>query len=293
MIVLLKSKVNTLKCFLNMSKELTVFEEKNIRRFYDAENETWYFSLVDIVGVLTDSVNPTDYLKKMRKRDDDLNSYLGTNCPQVAMVVNGKSRKTLAGNTENVLRLVQAIPSSKAEPFKLWLAKVGHERLKETQDPALGIERARENWRKKGRSDKWIQQRMAGQVIRDRLTDYWKANGVENYNEFAFLTNIIHQEWTDLTINKHKELKGLKTQNLRDHMSETELIFSSLAEMAANFISEKISANGLVQNAKASKKGGAIAKRARVEFESKTGKKIITSDNFLPPSSVRKRKKLK
>ena len=275
-----------------MSKELTVFEENSIRRYYDAKNETWYFSLVDIVGALTDSVNPTDYLKKMRKRDDDLNSYLGTNCPQVAMSSNGKSRKTLAGNTENVLRLVQAIPSSKAEPFKLWLAKVGHERLKEIQNPGLSIERARENWRKKGRSEKWIQQRMAGQEIRDRLTDFWKSNGVESYNEFAFLTNIIHQEWTDLTINKHKELKGLKSQNLRDHMSETELIFSSLAEMAANFISEKINANGLVQNAKASKKGGAIAKNARVEFESKTGKRVITGDNFLATAKCQKRKKL-
>ncbi len=293
MISLLQSKVITLKCFLNMSKELTVFEEKSIRRYYDAKNETWYFSLVDIVGALTDSVNPTDYLKKMRKRDEDLNSYIGTNCPQVEMSSNGKSRKTLAGNTENVLRLVQAIPSSKAEPFKLWLAKVGHERLKEIQDPALSLDRARENWRKKGRTEKWIQQRMAGQEIRDRLTDYWKANGVESYNEFAFLTNIIHQEWTDLTINKHKELKGLKSQNLRDHMSETELVFSSLAEMAANFISEKLNANGLVQNAKASKKDGAIAKSARVEFESKTGKKIITGDNFLSATKGKKRKKLK
>jgi hypothetical protein len=275
-----------------MSKELTVFEEKNIRRFYDAENETWYFSLVDIVGALTDSVNPTDYLKKMRKRDDDLNSYIGTNCPQVEMLVNGKSRKTLAGNTENVLRLVQAIPSSKAEPFKLWLAKVGHERLKETQNPGLSLERARENWRKKGRSEKWIQQRMNGQEIRDKLTDYWKANGVESYNEFAFLTNVIHEEWTDLSIKKHKELKGLTSHNLRDHMSETELIFSSLAEMAANFISEKINANGLVQNTKASKKGGAIAKSARVEFESKTGKNVITGDNFLSPSKIKKKKKL-
>jgi DNA-damage-inducible protein D len=275
-----------------MSKELTVFEEKSIRRYYDAKNETWYFSLVDIVGALTDSVNPTDYLKKMRKRDEDLNFYLGTNCPQVEMSSNGKSRKTLAGNTENVLRLVQAIPSSKAEPFKLWLAKVGHERLKEIQDPGLSIDRARENWRKKGRTEKWIQQRMAGQEIRDRLTDYWKANGVEGYNEFAFLTNIIHQEWTDMTINNHKELKGLKSQNLRDHMSETELVFSSLAEMAANFISEKLNANGLVQNAKASKKGGAIAKKARVEFESKTGKSVITGDNFLATAKGKKSKKL-
>ena len=137
-----------------MSKELTVFEEKSIRRYYDAKNETWYFSLVDIVGALTDSVNPTDYLKKMRKRDEDLNSYIGTNCPQVEMSSNGKSRKTLAGNTENVLRIVQAIPSSKAEPFKLWLAKVGHERLKEIQDPGLSLDRARENWRKKGRTEK-------------------------------------------------------------------------------------------------------------------------------------------
>jgi DNA-damage-inducible protein D len=145
-----------------MSKEITVFENSQIRRHYDADNEIWYFSLVDIVGALTDSMNPTDYLKKMRKRDIELNNYIGTNCPQVTMLSNGKNRKTLAGNVEQIFRHIQSIPSPKAEPFKQWLAKVGYERLQEIQDPSLSIDRAREKWKNKGRSEKWIQQRMTG-----------------------------------------------------------------------------------------------------------------------------------
>jgi len=212
-----------------MSKEVTVFENSQIRRFYDAETEVWYFSLVDIVGALTDSSNPTDYLKKMRKRDYELNTYIGTNCPQVDMLSNGKNRKTLAGNVEQVFRVIQSIPSPKAEPFKQWLAKVGYERLQEIQDPSLSIDRARENWKNKGRSEQWIQQRMTGQETLNKLTDYWKGSGVTEKDEFALLTNIIHQEWTGLTVKSHKKLKGLKSQNLRDHMSEAELLFTALA----------------------------------------------------------------
>jgi DNA-damage-inducible protein D len=271
-----------------MNKELTVFENSEIRRHYDSENEIWYFSLVDIVGALTDSANPTDYLKKMRKRDPELNAYIGTNCPQVAMLTNGKNRKTLAGNVEQIFRLIQAIPSPKAEPFKQWLAKVGYERLQEIQDPSLSMDRARENWKNKSRSEKWIQQRMTGQETRNKLTDYWKESGVTEKDEFALLTNIIHQEWTGLTVKKHKEIKGLKSQNLRDHMSEAELLFTALAELSTRQIAETTKAKGLNENKKASKKGGAIAKNARKELEAKTGKSVITEENFLPPKKLKK-----
>jgi DNA-damage-inducible protein D len=265
---------------------IKLFEDKKVRSYYDAEKEIWFFSLVDIVAALTDSANPTDYLKKMRKRDPELNSYIGTNCPQVEMLSNGKKRKTLSGNVEQIFRIIQAIPSPKAEPFKQWLAKVGYERLQEIQDPSLSMDRARENWKQKGRSEKWIQQRMMGQETRNKLTDYWKESGVTQKDEFAFLTNIIHQEWTGISVKKHKELKGLKSQNLRDHMSEAELLFTALAELSTRQIAETVQAKGITENAKAGKKGGAIAKNARKELESKTGKNVVTGENFLPPKKA-------
>ena len=194
----------------------------------------------------------------------------------------GKMRETDVADTESLLRLIQSIPSPKAEPFKQWLAKVGYERMQEIQDPSLSMDRARETWQKMGRSEKWIQQRMTGQETRNKLTDYWKENGVEKRDEFAILTNIIHEEWTGLTVKKHKDLKGLKSQNLRDHMSEAELIFTALAEISTRQIAETNEAKGLQQNKVASKKGGAVAKNARKELESKTGKSIITGDSFLP-----------
>ena len=218
----------SIKKDINMNNQnIVLFENRQVRRYYDSENEIWYFSIVDIVEALTESVNPTDYLKKLRKRDTELGTYLGTNCPQVEMLSNGKKRKTLAGTAQDIFRLIQSIPSPKAEPFKQWLAKVGYERMQEIADPSQGLDRARENWQKLGRSEKWIQQRMTGQETRNKLTDYWKENGVEKADQFALLTNIIHQEWTGLSVKKHKEVKGLKSQNLRDHMSEAELIFTA------------------------------------------------------------------
>ncbi|WP_298139731.1 BRO family protein [Flavobacterium sp.] len=265
------------------NNSLAIFESKQIRRSYIEETETWYFSLVDIIEALTDSVNPTDYLKKIRKRDIELGLYIGTNCPQIAMQTNGKNRKTLAGNVKDVLRIVQSVPSPKAEPFKQWLAKVGYERIQEIQDPAQSIDRARENWKQHGRSEKWIQQRMMGQETRNKLTDYWKEAGIEEKKDFAILTNIIHQEWTGLSVKKHKEIKNLKSQNLRDHMSEAELIFTALAELSTRQIAEKEEAKGLIENAKVSKKGGAVAKNARIELEQSTGKSVVTGENFLAP----------
>ena len=270
---------------------IILFENRQVRRYYDSENEIWYFSIVDIIEALTESVNPTDYLKKLRKRDMELGFYIGTNCPQVEMLTKGKKRKTLAGNVKDIFRIIQSIPSPKAEPFKEWLAKVGYERMQEIANPEQSIERARENWQKLGRSEKWIQQRMTGQETRNKLTDYWKESGVQKADEFALLTNIIHQEWTGLTVKKHKDIKGLKSQNLRDHMSEAELIFTALAELSTRQIAETIEAKGLQENAKAGKKGGKIAKDARLKLEAQTGKNVVTRENFLPPTSVRKKLK--
>jgi hypothetical protein len=267
-----------------MKNEIAIFENKQVRRHYDETAEVWYFSVVDVIAALTDSVNATDYLKKLRKRDVELGSYIGTNCPQVEMLTNGKKRKILAGNVKDIFRIIQSIPSPKAEPFKQWLAKIGYERIQEINDPSMSMDRARENWQKMGRSEKWIQQRMTGQETRNKLTDYWQEAGIKKQDEFAMLTNIIHQEWTGLTVKKHKDLKGLKTQNLRDHMSEAELIFTALAELSTRQIAETEEAKGLQENAKASKKGGTVAKNARKELESKTGKSVITGENFLPPA---------
>jgi hypothetical protein len=200
----------------------------------------------------------------------------------------GKMRLTDCANVQSLFRIIQSVPSPKAEPFKQWLAKAGYERIRETVDPAQSIDRARENWLKLGRSEKWIQQRMTGQETRNKLTDYWKEAGVKENQEFAALTNIIHSEWTGLTVKEHKELKNLKSQNLRDHMSEAELIFTALAELSTRQIAESEQAKGFSNNAKASRKGGAVAKNARRELEAKTGKPVVTGENFLPPVKQKK-----
>lgn len=264
---------------------IKLFEDRKVRTHWDAENETWYFSVIDVIEILTDSVNPRDYWFKMKKRvktEDGLE--LSTNCRQLKLAAgDGKMRETDVADTQTLLRIIQSIPSPKAEPFKQWLAKVGYERMREFQDPEMSLDRARENWQKLGRSEKWIQQRMTGQETRNKLTDYWKKSGVQKTEEFAFLTNIIHQEWTGLSVKKHKELKGLKSQNLRDHMSEAELIFTALAELSTRQIAETAKAKGLDQNAIAGKKGGKIARDAKLALENKTDKNVITNENFLPP----------
>ncbi|MFA6132177.1 MAG: BRO family protein [Patescibacteria group bacterium] len=274
----------------NNQKSLAVFENFKIRRYYDEKTETWFFSVIDIVAVLTESNNPTDYVKKLRKRDVELGNYLGTNCPQVEMITEtGKKRKTLAGNPEQIFRIIQSIPSPKAEPVKLWLAKVGYERIQEISDPEKALNRSREYWQRMGRSDKWIQQRMMGQEVRNKLTDYWKNNEVKEQNEFAILTNIIHKEWSDLTVKDHKKLKNLKTQNLRDHMSDAELVFTALAELSTRQIAEVEATKGFEENKVPAKKGGRIAKNARRELEQKIGKSIVTGQNFLAFNKPRKR----
>lgn len=266
-----------------MESSLAIFETYKIRRHYDKKTETWFFSVVDIIRVLTDSNNPTDYLKKLRKRDIDLGFYIGTNCPQIEMVgETNKIRKTLAGSAEHLFRIIQSIPSPKAEPIKLWLAKVGYERVQDISDPERSLNRARDYWKKLGRSQKWIQQRMMGQEIRNKLTDYWQTHEVTKQEEYAILTNIIHEEWSDLTVKEHKNLKGLKQQNLRDHMSSAELVFAALAELSTKEIAEVINSKGLEENKIPARKGGKIAKDARVALENKIGKSVVTGENFLP-----------
>ena len=270
-----------------MKNNLAIFEGYKIRRHYDDKTETWFFSVVDIVAALTDSVNPRDYWFKMKirvKSEDGIE--LSTICRQLKMKApDGKMRLTDCGNVEGLLRIIQSIPSPKAEPFKRWLAKVGYERMQEMADPEKSLDRARENWQKHGRSQKWIQQRMMGQETRNKLTDYWKDHDITKDQEFAILTNIIHQEWADVSVKEHKRIKGLKTQNLRDHMSEAELIFTALAELSTRQIAESTEARGLPENEAAGKKGGGIAKKARLELEEKTGKRVISGENYLPPKS--------
>jgi len=276
---------------MTQETSIKLFETKKVRTHWDEQNEKWYFSVIDVVEILTDSVNPRDYWFKMKQRvksEDGLE--LSTICRQLKLTAaDGKMRETDVADTETLLRIIQSIPSPKAEPFKQWLAKVGYERMQEIADPEQSMDRARQNWQKLGRSEKWIQQRMTGQETRNKLTDYWEEAGIKKQEEFALLTNIIHQEWTGLTVKKHKDLKGLKTQNLRDHMSEAELIFTALAELSTRQIAETEDAKGLKENARASKKGGAIAKNARKELESKTGKSVVTGENFLPPTKEQKK----
>ncbi|MDX8400967.1 MAG: Bro-N domain-containing protein [Gallionellaceae bacterium] len=268
-----------------------IFEEHAIRRVYDEETEIWWFSVVDIIQVLTqqpDYQTARKYWNKLKERLGKEGSQLVTNCHQLKMTAeDGKQRLTDVATTQTLLRLVQSVPSPKAELIKRWLAKVGYERMQEMADPSLSLERARETWQKHGRSEKWIQQRMTGQETRNKLTDYWKEHDIKKGEEYAILTNIIHQEWTDVDINAHKEMKGLKSQNLRDHMSEAELIFTALAELSTRQIAESMEATGMGENETAAKTGGGIAKKTRLELEGKTGKRVVSSENYLPPQKTK------
>jgi len=232
-----------------MKKDLAIFEGHEIRRIYDEPTETWWFSVVDIIRVLTqqpDFQTARKYWNKFKERLNKEGSQLVTNCHRLKMRAgDGKQRLTDVATAETLLRLVQSVPSPKAEPIKLWLAKVGYERMQEMADPARSLERARETWQKQGRSTKWIEQRMTGQETRNKLTDYWAGHEVKKGDEFAILTNIIHQEWSGVSVQSHKNLKALKTENLRDHMSEAELIFTALAELSTRQIAESVDATGL------------------------------------------------
>jgi len=269
-----------------MENALTVFEEYKIRRVYDEETETWFFSVVDIIQALIqqpDYQTARKYWNKLKERLKKEGNESVTICHRLKLTAeDGKKYLTDVASAETLLRLIQSVPSPKAEPIKLWLAKVGYERMQEMADPARSLDRARETWQQHGYSEKWIQQRMMGQETRNKLTDYWKENGVKKPDEFAILTNIIHQEWAEISVQDHKKSKGLKSQNLRDHMSEAELIFTALAELSTRQIAETMQAKGMPENKEAGKTGGGIAKKARVELENKTGKKVVTADNYLP-----------
>lgn len=265
-----------------MSDDVKMFEGSQIRSVWDNEREEWYFSIVDVVGVLSESKNPTDYLRKMKKRDEILASYLGTNCPKVGMVsTNGKIRKVLAGNFKDVFRIIQSIPSPKAEPFKMWLAEVGKERVDEIIDPELTIDRALESYARKGYSREWINQRLQAIQVRKELTDTWQDHGVKTGNEYAILTNEISKAWSGMTTREYKDFKGLKKENLRDNMSTTELILNMLAETATKDIAEATDPQGLEENKQVAQDGGSIAGDARKSIEARTGKPVITSKNAI------------
>ena len=265
-----------------MSDDVKMFEGSQIRSVWNNEREEWYFSIVDVVGVLSESKNPTDYLRKMKKRDEILASYLGTNCPKVGMVsTNGKIRKVLAGNLKDIFRIIQSIPSPKAEPFKMWLAEVGKERIDEIIDPELTIDRALESYARKGYSREWINQRLQVIQVRKELTDTWQDHGVKAGNEYAILTNEISKAWSGMTTREYKDFKGLKKENLRDNMATTELILNMLAETATTDIAEATNPQGLEENKQVAQDGGAIAGDARKSIEARTGKPVITSKNAI------------
>ena len=278
---------------MNNEKALAVFENFKIRRVFDEKSETWFFSVVDIIAALIqqrDFQAARNYWKVLKNRLKKEGSQTVTNCNRLKLPAeDGKMRLTDVANPETLLRIIQSVPSPKAEPIKLWLARVGYERIQDMSDPARSLDRAREYWQQHGRSEKWIQQRMMGQETRNKLTDYWKEHEIEGEDEYAILTNIIHQEWSGVSVKKHKQMKRLKDQNLRDHMSEAELIFTALAELSTRQIAESVEAVGMTENAEAGRKGGKISKRARLELEQKTGRSVVTGDSFLPPMKPAKR----
>lgn len=276
-----------------MDSSLAIFETYKIRRHYDKEKEIWYFSVIDIVAVLIeqkDFKKAQSYWTTLKNRLKKEGNQSVTKCDKLKMKSSdGKFYKTDVADVETILRLVQTIPSKKAEPIKLWLARTGFERIQDMSDPEKSLNRAREYWQKQGRSQEWIQRRMMGQEIRNKLTDYWSNNEIKKGDEFAILTNIIHKEWSDLSVKEHKKLKGLKLQNLRDHMSEEELIFTALAELSTRRIAETDKAVGFEENKIPAKKGGKIARDARLALEEKTGKKVITASNFKLKSNINKK----
>ena len=280
-----------------MPEELKLFEGNRIRHIYDEEKETYYFSVVDIIAILIekDYQSARKYWNKLAQRlRDEGSEQTVTNCHQLKLQADdGKMRKTDVADIKTIFRIIQSVPSKKAEPIKQWLAKVGQERVQEMADPSTAIDRARETYKKLGRSDKWIQQRMTGQETRNKLTDYWSEHDIKEGEEYAILTNIIHQEWSGLSVKEHKNLKGLKSQNLRDHMSEAELIFTALAELSTRQIAESENATGMEENKISAKKGGKIAREAREKLELQTGQKVVTDSNFLPASKKPKQIKKK
>ncbi len=270
-------------------KELVVFQGEKIRKAW--YKDEWWFSVVDIVSALTGSSDPKQYIKKMRSRDSELNSKWGTICTLVELIApDGKRRKSNCANVEGAFRIIQSIPSPKAEPFKLWLAKVGYERVQEIENPELAQKRMKEIYKAKGYSDDWIEKRVRGIAIRDELTDEWNKRGVKTQKEYSILTAEISKATFDMTPSEYKKFKGLKQHNLRDHMNDLELIFSMLGERVSTEITKNKDAQGFDQNKKAAKEGGEVAGNARKDAEQRIGKPITSNENYL--SEPEKKKKI-
>ena len=266
-----------------MSDDVKMFEGSQIRSVWDNEREEWYFSVVDVIGSLTESNNPRDYWYRVKKRmSEEERSELSTFCRQLKLKsTDGKSYKTDVADMQGIFRIIQSVPSPKAEPFKMWLAEVGKERIDEIIDPELTIDRALEGYARKGYSREWINQRLQAIQVRKELTDTWQDHGVKAVNEYAILTNEISKAWSGMTTREYKDFKGLKKENLRDNMSTTELILNMLAETATKDIAEATNPQGLDENKKAAQDGGSIAGDARKSIEARTGKPVITSKNAI------------
>ena len=264
---------------MNDNFAIQLFEGKKVRIVWDAEQEKYYFSIVDIVQVLTDSTNPTDYLKKLRKRDPELGAFLGTNCPQVEMLTfTGKKRNTLAADLQGIFRIIQSIPSKKAEPVKQWLAQLGEQRIDQIIDPELTFQMAVEDYRRQGYSDKWINERMRSIEMRKELTDEWHRAGIHDQKDFAILTNVLTQAWSGMTTGEYKQHKGLTKENLRDNMTNIELALNTLAEVTATEISRQRNPQGMSQTRQTAKEGGEVARNARADIESRLGHTVISSE---------------
>lgn len=274
-----------------MENKIQLFEERQVRSIWDEEAEEWYFSIVDVVGVLTDSLNPNNYWKVLKNRLKKEGSQLVTNCNQLKMQSkDGKYYKTDVANTEQLFRLIQSIPSPKAEPFKLWLAEVAKQRLDQLQDPELSIEQAMTDYKRLGYSDNWINQRLKSIEIRKELTDEWKRLGLEEGIEFAVLTDIIYQTWAGKNAKEYKKFKGLKKENLRDNMTNKELVLNMLAELSTKEISETTNPESFPEHEDVAKRGGNIAKEARLKLEAETGKKVVSPLNAKSIHAIEQRK---
>ena len=273
---------------MSQKEQIQLFEEKKVRTVWDDEKEEWFFSVVDVVEVLTDSANPTDYLKKMRKREPELGVYIGTNCPQVTMTSStGKKRKTLAATIEQLFRIIQSIPSPKAEPFKQWMAEVAAERLNQMQDPELSIDQAVADYKRLGYSDAWIKRRIKSIEIRKDLTDQWDKAGVKEGQQYASLTDIITRAWSGKTTKQYKQFKGLKKESLRDNMTNLELALNMFAESATAELHKEKNPHGYNASAQLAKTGGKAAEAARLNLEEQLGHSIISREkatDYLPPA---------
>ena len=274
---------------------IKLFESKQIRTVWNETEQKWYFVVADVVQVLTDTPNPTDYIKKMRKRDELLSQGWGQLVTPLLVNTAGGKQKLNCANAQGLLRIIQSIPSPKAEPFKLWLAQVGSDRLDEIENPELATQRTRELYKLKGYPDDWIEKRMRSIAIREELTEEWKNRGVKEQKEYAILTAEISKATFGLTPAQYKKVKGLKSQNLRDHMNDLELIFSMLGEASTTAIVKTQNPKGFVQNQKAARQGGAVAGKARRDLETKTGQKVVSPENYLPetkkPKQLGRKKK--